>query len=53
MYRTYHGEEDKKMLANPAEQEDFEADFKIMKSIQKEQEKEYPNGLQASLNDGN
>ena len=50
MYRTYHGEEDKKKLANPAEQEEFEKDFKEMIETQEEQQKEYPNGLQASLN---
>ena len=50
MYRTYHGEEDKKKLANPAEQDEFEKDFKEMIEIQEEQQKEYPNGLQASLN---
>ena len=50
MYRTYHGEEDKKKLANPAEQEEFEKNFKEMIETQEEQQKEYPNGLQASLN---
>lgn len=50
MYRTYHGEEDKKKLANPNEQEAFEKDFKEMIEAQKEQAKEYPDGLQASLN---
>lgn len=50
MYRTYHGEEDRKKLANPNEQEEFEKDFKEMIEAQKEQAKEYPNGLQASLN---
>ena len=50
MYRTYHGEEDKKKLANPDEQEEFEQDFDEMIDTQKEQAKEYPNGLQASLN---
>ena len=50
MYRTYHGEEDKKKLANPAEQDEFEKDFKEMIETQEEQQKEYPNGLQASLN---
>ena len=50
MYQTYHGEEDKKKVANPAEQEQFEQEFKEMINTQKEQAKEYPNGLQASLN---
>lgn len=50
MYRTYHGEEDKKRMPNPAEQEAFESTFKDMINAQKEAEKEYPNGLQASLN---
>ena len=50
MYRTYHGEEDRKKLANPNEQEEFEADFREMINTQKEQAKEYPHGLQASLN---
>ena len=53
MYRTYHGEEDKKMVANPTEQEQFESEFKEMIEAQREQEKEYPYGLQASLNDRN
>ena len=54
MYQTYHGEEDKKPMPNPATQEEFEKDFKEMKQIQKQQQaKEYPNGLQASLNDRN
>lgn len=53
MYRTYHGEEDKKMVANPTEQEQFESEFKEMIKAQREQEKEYPHGLQASLNDRN
>ena len=30
MYRTYHGEEDKKLMPNPAEQEEFETEFKQM-----------------------
>lgn len=51
MYRTYHGEEDKKLMPNPTEQKSFEQDFKEMMAIQKEQAKEYPYGLQASLND--
>ena len=50
MYKTYHGEEDKKKMANPADQQQFEEDFRNMIEIQKEQAKEYPNGLQASLN---
>ena len=50
MYRTYHGEEDKKKMPNPAEQEEFEDDFKDMIDAQKEAQEEYPNGLQASLN---
>lgn len=49
MYRTYHGEEDRKLLPNPDEQEAFEQAFKEMIEVQKEQAKEYPNGLQASL----
>lgn len=53
MYRTYHGEEDKKRMPNPADQEDFEQDFSSMLKAQKEAEKEYPHGLQASLNDRN
>lgn len=28
MYRTYHGEEDKKKMPNPADQEQFEREFK-------------------------
>ena len=49
MYRTYHGEEDKKKLANPNEQQEFEKDFNKMIEAQKESAEEYPNGLQASL----
>ena len=49
MYKTYHGGEDKKMAPNPADQEKFEQEFKEMINVQKEQAKEYPNGLQASL----
>lgn len=49
MYRTYHGEEDKKKMPNSADQEQFEQEFKKMIEAQKEAEKEYPNGLQASL----
>jgi hypothetical protein len=45
MYRTYHGEEDKKKMPNPAEQEEFEDDFKDMIDAQKEAQEEYPNGL--------
>ena len=52
LYQTYHGEEDKKRMPNPTEQADFEELFKQMKAVQKEMAKEYPNGLQASLNDG-
>ena len=51
MYQTYHGEEDKKKMPNPADQEQFEQEFRDMIAKQKEQAKEYPNGLQASLND--
>ena len=50
MYQTYHGEEDKKKMPNPADQEQFEQEFRDMIAKQKEQAKEYPNGLQASLN---
>ena len=50
MYKTYHGEEDKKIMLNPSEQEQFISDFKQMVEVQKEQVQEYPNGLQASLN---
>ena len=50
MYKTYHGEEDKKRMPNPQNQDKFEADFKQMIDTQKEQAKEYPHGLQASLN---
>ena len=54
MYKTYHGEEDKKKLPDTSEQEEFEGDFKRMikdqQAIAKEQ---YPNGLQASLNNRN
>ena len=55
MYKTYHGEEDKRLMPNPAEQKEFEQSFKEMMDQQKEQAKEYPHGLQASLNvrDGN
>ena len=49
MYKTYHGEEDKKKVPNPADQETFEQEFKDMIAAQKEAEKEYPDGLQASL----
>ena len=50
MYKTYHGEEDKKAMPNPAEQQEFEQEFKKMIAAQQETEKEqYPNGLQASL----
>ena len=50
MYKTYHGEEDKKEMLNPSEQQQFISDFQRMIDIQKEQAQEYPNGLQASLN---
>ena len=50
MYKTYHGEEDKKEMLNPNEQDVFEQDFKEMVKAQQEQSKEYPHGLQASLN---
>lgn len=49
MYRTYHGEEDKKKMPNPADQEQFEQEFEDMIQAQKQAEKEYPDGLQASL----
>ena len=49
MYKTYHGEEDKKKMPNPADQEEFEQEYKEMIQAQKEAEKDYPNGLQASL----
>ena len=49
MYRTYHGEEDKKKMPNPADQEKFEQEFKEIIQARQEAEKEYPNGLQASL----
>ena len=49
MYRTYHGEEDKKKMPNPANQERFEQEFDQMIKARKEAEKEYPDGLQASL----
>ena len=51
MFKTYHGEEDKKKMPNSADQEKFEQDFRDMMAAQKEAEKEYPNGLQASLID--
>ena len=50
MYKTYHGGEDQQLVPNPSEQEQFEKEFKEMMEIQKEQIKEYPHGLQASLN---
>ena len=50
LFDVYHGEEDKKRMPNPADQEEFEQDYKEMIEKQKEQAKEYPNGLQASLN---
>ena len=49
LYKTYHGEEDKKKMPNPADQEEFEKEYKEMIQAQKEAEEEYPNGLQASL----
>lgn len=49
MYKTYHGEEDKKKMPNPADQKQFEQEFKEMIDNQKESAKEYPDGLQASL----
>lgn len=49
MYKTYHGEEDKKKMPNPADQEKFEQEFKEIIQARQEAEKEYPNGLQASL----
>ena len=49
MYRTYHGEEDKKKMPNPADQDKFEQEFKEMIQARQEAEKEYPDGLQASL----
>ena len=49
MYQTYHGEEDKKMMPNPADQEEFEKEYKEMIQAQEKAEEEYPNGLQASL----
>ena len=36
LYRTYHGEEDKKKMPNSADQEQFEQDFKEMKETYKE-----------------
>ena len=36
-------------MPNPADQEEFEQEFKEMIQAQKEAEKEYPDGLQASL----
>ena len=52
VYKTYHGEEDKKKMPNPVEQEIFEKAFKEMIASQEEAKKDYPNGLQASLIDG-
>lgn len=49
MYKTYHGEEDRKKMPNTTTQEKFEQEFKEMIEARKEVEKEYPNGLQASL----
>ena len=54
MYETYHGEEDKRKLLDSSEQEEFESEFKQMIKDQRVIAKEqYPNGLQASLNDRN
>ena len=50
MYKTYHGEEDKKRMPNPQDQAQFDQDYKDMILAQKETAKEYPDGLQASLN---
>ena len=50
LFNVYHGEEDKKRMPNPSDQKKFEQDYKEMIDAQKEVEKEYPNGLQASLN---
>jgi len=33
MYKTYHGEEDKRLVPNPSEQEEFEKEFKEMMEI--------------------
>ena len=52
LFNVYHGEEDKKMMPNPADQEEFEQEYKEMIQAQKEAEKDYPNGLQGSLIDG-
>lgn len=49
MYKTYHGEEDKKKMPNPADQEKFEQEFKETIYAQSQAEQEYPDGLQASL----
>ena len=53
LFNVYHGEEDKKMMPNPADQEEFEQEYREMIQAQKEAEKEYPHGLQASLIDRN
>lgn len=37
MYRTYHGEEDRKFMPNPADEEQFISDFKKMIEVQKQQ----------------
>ena len=50
MYKTYHGEEDKKRMPNPQDQTKFDQDYKDMILAQEEMAKEYPDGLQASLN---
>jgi hypothetical protein len=36
MYRTYHGEEDKKKMPNPADQEQFEREFKESLQVYKD-----------------
>lgn len=52
IYKTWHGEEDKKEMLDKQEQEVFEEAFRQMIKDQQEIAKEqYPNGLQASLND--
>lgn len=49
MYKTYHGEEDKKAMPTAEEQVQLTSDFKTMLEAQQEAAQEYPNGLQASL----
>ena len=52
IYKAWHGEEDKKEMLDKEQQEIFEQAFKEMIKEQQEIIKEqYPNGLQASLND--